>query len=100
MAWTRSAIEGQKRDSVLVRLPFLIARTVIDIMPIAAFAAVAYIVMPLLEPTEVTRLVTISLVNASVIARAVMAAARMFFVPRATNLRIVKIGDETANYIA
>jgi len=99
LAWTRSAIEGQKRDSVLLRLPFLIARTIIDIMPIAAFAAVAYIVMPLLESTEVTRLVTISLVNASVIARAVMAAARMFFVPRATNLRIVKIGDETANYI-
>lgn len=99
LARTRSAIEGQERDSLLLRMPFLIARTVIDIMPIAAFAAVAYLVMPLLEPTEVTRLVTISLVNASVIARAVMAAARMFFVPRATNLRIVKIGDETANYI-
>jgi moderate conductance mechanosensitive channel len=99
LARTRASIEGQERDSLLLRLPFLIARTLIDIMPIAAFAAVAYIVMPLLEPTEVTRLVTISLVNASVIARTVMAAARMFFVPRATNLRIVKIGDETANYI-
>lgn len=99
LARTRSAIEGQERDSILVRLPFLVARTVVDVVPIVAFAAVAYVVMPLLEPTEVTRLVTISLVNASVIARAVMAVARMFFVPRATNLRIVKIGDETANYI-
>lgn len=96
---TRSAVEGQERDSILMRVPFLIARTVIDVFPIAAFAGAAYIVMPLLEPTEVTRLVAISLVNASVIARAVMAAARMFFVPRATNLRIVKIGDETANYL-
>lgn len=99
LARTRAAIEGREQDSVLVRLPFLIARTIVDVLPIAAFAAIAYVVMPLLEPTEVTRLVTISLVNASVIARAVMAAARMFFVPRATNLRIVKIGDETANYI-
>jgi moderate conductance mechanosensitive channel len=99
LARTRLAIEGQERDSLLVRLPFLLARTVVDVLPIAAFAAIAYLVMPLLEPTEVTRLVTISLVNASVIARAVMAVARMFFVPRATNLRIVKIGDETANYI-
>ena len=99
LARTRSAIEGRERDSILMRLPFLLARTVIDVLPIAAFAAAAYVIMPLLEPTEVTRLVAISLVNASVIARAVMAVARMFFVPRATNLRIVRIGDETANYI-
>lgn len=99
LAATRTAIEGQERDSIWLRLPFLIARTFIDIVPIAAFAAAAYIIMPLLEPSELTRLVAISLVNANVIARAVMAAARMFFVPRATNLRIVKIGDETANYI-
>ncbi|MFT5485536.1 MAG: small-conductance mechanosensitive channel [Paracoccaceae bacterium] len=96
---TRSAIEGQDRDSVWLRLPFLIARTFIDIVPIAAFAAAAYVIMPLLDPSELTRLAAISLVNANVIARAVMAVARMFFVPRATNLRIVSIGDETANYI-
>jgi moderate conductance mechanosensitive channel len=99
LARTRFAVEGQVRDSILMRVPFLFARTVIDVLPIVAFAGTAYVVMPLLEPTEVTRLVSISLVNASVIARAVMAAARMFFVPRATNLRIVKIGDETANYV-
>jgi small conductance mechanosensitive channel len=96
---TREAIEGREQDSLLVRLPFLIARTIVDVLPIAAFAAIAYVMMPLLEMSEVTRLVTISIVNAKVIARVVMAIARMFFVPRATNLRIVKIGDETANYI-
>ncbi len=99
LARTRAAIEGQERDSVWLRLPFLIARTFIDIVPIAAFAAAAYLVMPMLEPSELTRLAAISLVNANVIARAVMAAARMFFVPRVTNLRIVRVGDETANYI-
>ena len=96
---TRSAIEGQERDSVWMRLPFLIARTFIDVVPIVAFAGVAYLVLPLLDPDELTRLVAISLVNASVIARAVMAAARMFFVPRATNLRILRLEDETANYL-
>lgn len=99
LARTRASIEGQERDSVWLRLPFLIARTFIDIVPIAAFAAAAYVIMPMLDPSELTRLVAISLVNANVIARAVMAVARMFFVPRATNLRIVSIGDETANYI-
>lgn len=95
----RRAIEGEPRDGVWVRLPFLLARTVLDVVPIAAFAAAAYVVLPLLEPSQVTRLVTISLVNASVIARAVLAVARLFFVPRATNLRLVAIDDETANYL-
>jgi small conductance mechanosensitive channel len=99
LARTRASIEGTERDSVWLRLPFLIARTVIDIVPIAAFAAAAYVLLPLLEPTELTRLVAISLINASVVARAIMAAARMFFVPRVTNLRVVSIGDESANYI-
>ncbi|MGB0630652.1 MAG: mechanosensitive ion channel domain-containing protein [Alphaproteobacteria bacterium] len=99
LARTRRAIEGQERDSVWMRLPFLFARTLIDIVPIAAFAAAAYLSLPLLHPDEITRLVAISLVNANVIARAVMAAARMFFVPRATNLRVLQIDDESANYI-
>jgi len=97
LARTRASIEGQERGSVWMRRPFLIARTFIDIVPIAAFAAAAYVVMPMLDPSELTRLVAISLVNANVIARAVMAAAGMLFVPRATNLRIVNLGDETAN---
>ena len=99
LARTRASIEGQERDSVWMRLPFLIARTFIDVVPIAAFAAAAYLIMPMLEPSERTRLVAIALVNANVLARAVMAAAGMFFVPRATNLRIVRLGDEAANYV-
>ena len=96
---TRTSIEGRERDSIWMRIPFLFARTVIDIVPVAAFAGAAYVILPLLDPDEVTRLVAISLVNANVIARAIMAAARMFFVPRATNLRVVRLGDETANYV-
>ncbi|MEE2995832.1 MAG: mechanosensitive ion channel domain-containing protein [Pseudomonadota bacterium] len=99
LARTRTAIEGRDRESIWIRLPFLFARTLVDIVPIAAFAVVAYLVLPLLHPGEITRLVAISLVNASVIARAIMASARMFFVPRATNLRVLQIGDESANYI-
>ena len=58
----------------------------------------AYLV-PLASPGRNHRLLAISLVNANVIARAIMAAARMFFVPRATNIRVLQIGDESANYI-
>jgi len=99
LAQTRKSVEGQDRDSIWMRVPFLLARTLIDIVPIAAFLGAAYLVLPLLHPDEITRLVAISLVNANVIARAIMAAARMFFVPRATNLRVLQIDDESANYL-
>jgi len=95
----RRAIEGQERDSMWVRVPFLLARTILDIMPIVAFGGAAYVVLPLLEPTEITRFVAIALINASVLSRAVMAAARMFFAPRAANLRILNLSDESANYL-
>lgn len=94
----RSAIEGQQLPSLVVRVPFLLARTVVDIIPIAAFGGAAYIVLSLLDPGQVTRLVAIALINASVIARSVMAAARMLFAPRASNLRVLTLSDETANY--
>jgi small-conductance mechanosensitive channel len=94
----RSAIEGQQLPSLMVRIPFLLARTVVDIIPIAAFGAAAYIILSLLDPGQVTRLVAIALINASVIARSIMAAARMLFAPRASNLRVLNLSDETANY--
>ena len=95
----RKTVEAQSRDTLWLRLMLLVARTFLDILPIAAFGAAAYIVLLLLEPSEITRLVAIALINASVIARAIMAAARMFFAPRAAHLRILRLSDETANYL-
>ncbi|MEK9644275.1 MAG: hypothetical protein VW547_01895, partial [Alphaproteobacteria bacterium] len=94
----RSAIEGQKLSSLMVRVPFLLARTVVDIIPIAAFGAAAYISLSLVDPDQVTRLIAIALINSSVIARSIMAAARMLFAPRVSNLRVLDLSDETANY--
>ncbi|MEC7488946.1 MAG: mechanosensitive ion channel domain-containing protein [Pseudomonadota bacterium] len=95
----RTAVEGSERDSVILRLPFLLARTFIDVLPIAAFAAAAYLVLAFLDPAEMTRLVALALVNSSVIARAVMSLTRMIFVPRAVGLRVLTIDNENANYI-
>ena len=95
----RMAVEGSERDSVILRLPFLVARTFIDVVPIAAFAATAYLILTFLDPTETTRLLALALVNASVIARAVMAITRMIFVPTAAGLRVLTIDNENANYI-
>ena len=95
----RMAVEGSEKDSVILRLPFLVARTFIDVVPIVAFAATAYLILTVLDPTKTTRLVALALVNASVIARVVMAITRMLFVPTVAGLRVLTIDNENANYI-
>ena len=94
----RAAVEGRETDSLLLRLPFLATRTILDLIPIAAFAAAAYGVLPLIEPDATTRLVALTLINASVLARAALAVARMALVPRVPSLRVIKLADETAFY--
>lgn len=95
----RRAVEGRESDSAWLRLPFLSLRTVLDVLPIAAFAAAAYGALSLWEPVEQARLVTLALINASIVARVVMAAARMLLVPTATTLRVLPLRDDTANYL-
>jgi len=95
----RRAVEGATTERLWMRLPLLLLRTVIDIVPIAAFAAAGYVVLPFTEPRDITRLVALTIINASVIARAVVAVARTVLVPKATTLRVLPIGDETAYYL-
>ena len=55
--------------------------------------------MPVLNPDVITRLVAISLLNALIIARIIMASARVGLAPRAANLRVLRLDDQTANYL-
>jgi len=103
MSWAlarpRRAIEARQREAFVVRLVFLLVRTVLDLLPIAAFAIAAYAVLPLTEPRAATGLVTLAIVNANLLAMVVLAAARMVLAPRAENLRLFPIGHETASYL-
>lgn len=95
----RDALEGSERDSVLLRLPVLLGRTIVDLLPIFAFAAGSYLILGLLDTVNMTRLVAVAIVNAIMIARVVMACARMIFVPRVSGLRLLKINNENANFV-
>ena len=96
---TRSAIEHQDFGGLWARLPLLVARTFIDIVPIVAFALGGYLILPVLNPDAITRLVAISLLNSLIIARIIMASARVGLAPRAANLRVLRLDDQTANYL-
>ena len=99
LAAPRAAVEGQQRESAWTRLPFLAVRMVLDLVPVAAFAAAGYVLLALLEPREFTRVIALATINAAVVARLLIAAGRTVLAPRAANLRVVGLGDESANYL-
>ncbi len=94
----RRALEARESANLWLRIPVLIARTIVDVLPIAGFAAVGFTVLSLVEPGEVTRVVALALINASVLARAIVAVARMALTPAAADLRLFPISDLNANY--
>jgi small-conductance mechanosensitive channel len=95
----RGAIESRADDDFWLTVVLLLARTVLDLAPIAVFAAAAYGGLTLFGPDQTGRLAAITLINASVLARGVTAVARMLLAPRIADLRLFPVGDETANYL-
>jgi small conductance mechanosensitive channel len=67
------------------------------LIPIAAFAVVAYVALPATDPQPVTRLVVISLINAIVLERSIAVVARIILLPRPA--RLLPLAEETASYL-
>jgi len=95
----RRALEERDADTLWVRLPLLAGRTVLDLVPIAAFAAAAYAVAPVVRPTPLVHVVALTLINAYLIVRGTLAMARMLLAPAVNTLRILPLTDVTANYL-
>lgn len=96
---TQRSVVDRKTDRLPIRLLLAAARTVLDIMPVAAFGLVAYGVLPLTDPREETRLVALMLINSSVLARLVLAVSNAVLVPKTPSFRLLPVGDETAFYL-
>ncbi len=95
----RRALEEQDADTLWVRLPLLAGRTVLDLVPIAAFAAAAYAMVPVTQPSAQVHVMALTLINAYLIVRGVLVVARMILAPTVETLRIVPLSDVTANYL-
>ncbi len=94
----RSAVEARVEDRLWLRLTLLVVRTLLDLVPVLAFAGAAYGALALLDPERITRLVAVAVINASLLSRAVLVVARLILAPRVETLRVLSIEDETANY--
>ena len=95
----RRALEERDADTLWVRLPLLAGRTVLDLVPIAAFAAAAYAVALAVRPMPQVHVMALTLINAYLIVRVILAMARMLLAPAVKTLRILPLTDLTANYL-
>jgi small conductance mechanosensitive channel len=95
----RRTLEDRESDDLATHVALLTLRIVLVLVPVIAFAAVAYSALPLLEPRPVTRLVALAIINANALARAIKALARILVAPDAAAWRLIKVSDETAHYV-
>jgi len=98
LARPRNLLDARAPARYWLRWPLAVLRLCLELLPVVAFIAVAYGVLPTLKPDVVTRLVALTIINANIIARATTAVARVLFAPRSAALRLLPVSDETANY--
>jgi small conductance mechanosensitive channel len=95
----RQILEERAADTFWVRLSLLAGRTVLDIVPLAAFAATAYVAAPFLRPTTQAQVLALTIINAYLIVCIVLALARMGLAPTVESLRVLTLSNISANYL-
>ncbi len=81
------------------RVPLVLARLALDLVPLAAFAVISYGMIGLVRPLPTTELVLLTANNAYLASRVIMAVARMLLSPNSPHLRLLPCADETAAYV-
>lgn len=95
----RRRMSGGGVHRPIVKILLLLVRAALDLAELAAFAAAAYLCLPLVEPTYATRLVAVTLVNAILLVGLTKMVARIILAPGLPALRLGPMGDETAAYL-
>jgi small-conductance mechanosensitive channel len=86
--------------TMLRRLPYVLGRFLLDLLPILAMAAVGYALLgTALGTPSTTRLVILAMLNAYILCRIVITVTRLLVAPDSPRLRLVHLSDEGAGYI-
>jgi small-conductance mechanosensitive channel len=98
-----SEIESHRRlvrlRILVQRLPFALAYFVLELIPIAAFAAVGYGAISAMDFGFTTQSAILAAVNAYVSCRIVLSLAGTLLAPTQPQLRLIWISDATASYL-
>ncbi len=83
--------------TLLLRLPLVVVRLVLDLLPVMAFAIAGHIVAATrIGGGEQTRLVVLAMVDAYAISAGIMTFVRMMLSPEGRRLRLLRVSDATA----
>jgi moderate conductance mechanosensitive channel len=92
------AVIRKPRVAASDRIIAALAVFLFDLLPIVLFAIAAYFALTLVDAREQTRLAALAWIHASILVRFAIALARLFFVPESSQIRLVRISDESAYY--
>lgn len=99
LARARRVLENREAVGIWLRIPLLAARTVLDLLPVAGFAAAAYGVLPFVNPGAKAQVLAVTFLQAYLLIRGLSIFSRMLLVPAVPALRVLPVGGETANYL-
>jgi small conductance mechanosensitive channel len=94
----QSSLRPPLKPRLLRRLGLLLAHSALELAPILAFAAAAYLVVAIVQPGSAVRLALLAIVSAVVIARTAFVVCRLLLSPFEPSLRLFPLGAETAAY--
>jgi small conductance mechanosensitive channel len=99
LARARRSLETREIGRGWARAPYTLLHLLIALVPILVFAFAAFTTLGMVAPRRVTSLVAVALINANLIARAIVLVAWTVLAPSVSRLRLVPLGDENANYL-
>ncbi len=90
---------GPSSWTLLRRVPLVLARLVLDMLPVLVFTTAGHFVVGAgLGNTNLVRLTLLAVVDAYAVCRTIFVLARLLLSPRTPDLRLVPVGDATAVY--
>ncbi|MEZ5582549.1 MAG: mechanosensitive ion channel [Candidatus Competibacteraceae bacterium] len=99
LRWPRRRLaQRSTRSHFLVRALSACVALLLEVLPLLAFAAAAYVMLGYVDPREQTRLVALAWINAALITRAIMAVGRLAFAPHSAELRLLSVDERSAHY--
>ena len=94
------SLQLNRTVGTLRRLPYLVGRLLLDLLPIAAFAGASFLLLGTeLGGAAIARLAIQEVLNAYVVSRAALSVTTMLVSPAAPRLRLLHISDWSAGFL-
>ncbi len=98
LAGSRERMAAQAGETMLAATVLFFGRALLALVPVAAFGAAAWLALLAGDPAPTTRVIGVSLINASVLVHLVLVATRLVVVP-ANGRSLLGLDGETAHYV-